>query len=153
MRSIKLRLESVLETWTPTPRQNQYIRQTTDEKNNFPRATSSSEQVVPLSAVGRGIPSAATPTVVAREGAVAAQTIATGPALVQGMAGVVYEQQTVTATATDGSFFLRLTPDGDQSDSIAANIAGGSVATDEAFKTAIESIVGEVRTFKILIFV
>ena len=103
------------------------------------------EQVVPLSAVGRGIPSAATPTVVAREGAVAAQSIATGPALVQGMAGVVYEQQTVTATNTDGSFSLRLAEDGVVSASISADIAGGIVATDEEFKLAIESIVGEVR--------
>lgn len=50
-------------------------------------------QGIPLSAVGPGIPSAATPTVVAREGAAAAQTVATGPALHQGMAGVVHEQQ------------------------------------------------------------
>lgn len=78
----------------------------------------------------------------------AAQSIATGPALVQGMAGVVYEQQTVTATATDGSFFLRLTADGDLSASIPADVAGGTggnVATDADFKAAIESIVGEVR--------
>ena len=75
----------------------------------------------------------------------AAQSVATGPALVQGMAGVVYEQQTVTATNTDGNFLLRLTPDGDTSASIPANIAGGNVATDEEFKTAMESIVGEVR--------
>lgn len=115
----------------------------TDKEHLFPRATP--EQVVPLSAVGRGIPSAATPTVVAREGAVAAQSVATGPALVQGMAGVVYEQQTVTATNTDGNFLLRLTPDGDPSASIPANIAGENVATDEEFKTAMESIVGEVR--------
>ncbi|CAN0536999.1 unnamed protein product, partial [Scytosiphon promiscuus] len=51
------------------------------------------QQVVPLSAVGRGIPTSASPTVVAREGAAAAQTVAGGAALVQGMAGVVYEQQ------------------------------------------------------------
>lgn len=104
--------------------------------------------MVPLSAVGRGIPSAATPTVVAREGAVAAQSVATGPALVQGMAGVVYEQQTVTATDTDGAFFLRLTEDGQLSASIMADIldtAGANVATDVAFKAAIESIAGEVR--------
>lgn len=49
--------------------------------------------MVPLSAVGRGIPTSASPTVVAREGAAAAQTVAGGSALVQGMAGVVYEQQ------------------------------------------------------------
>lgn len=54
---------------------------------------SESVQVVPLSAVGRGIPSGASPTVVAREGAAASQTVASGPALFQGMAGVVYEQQ------------------------------------------------------------
>lgn len=115
------------------------------DKYHFFRVQHPNEQVVPLSAVGRGIPSAATPTVVAREGAVAAQSVATGPALVQGMAGVVYEQQTVTATNTDGNFLLRLTPDGDTSASIPANIAGGNVATDEEFKTAMESIVGEVR--------
>lgn len=50
-------------------------------------------QVVPLSAVGGGVPSGASPTVVAREGAAAAQTVASGPALRQGVAGVVYEQQ------------------------------------------------------------
>lgn len=99
---------------------------------------------MPLSAVGRGIPSAATPTVVAREGAVAAQTIATGPALVQGMAGVVYEQQTVTAMATNGGFSLRLTEDGDLSASILADVVGNNVSTDAEFKAAIESIVGEV---------
>lgn len=108
--------------------------------------TTTSKQVVPLSAVGRGIPSAATPTVVAREGAVAAQSIATGPALVQGMAGVVYEQQTVTATTTAGSFTLRLTEDGEPSGSIEANFNAGTIATDLEFKAAIEGIVGEVRT-------
>lgn len=50
-------------------------------------------KVVPLSAVGPGIPSAASATVVAREGAAATQTVASGSALVQGMAGAVYEQQ------------------------------------------------------------
>ncbi|CAM9348723.1 unnamed protein product, partial [Discosporangium mesarthrocarpum] len=50
-------------------------------------------KVVPINAAGSGIPSGATPTVVAREGAAAAQTVASGPALSLGMAGVVYEQQ------------------------------------------------------------
>lgn len=74
----------------------------------------------------------------------AAQSVATGPALVQGMAGVVYEQQTVTATGTDGGFSVRLTQDGELSASISADIASDNVATDADFKAAIESIAGEV---------
>ncbi|CAM9753273.1 unnamed protein product, partial [Hapterophycus canaliculatus] len=101
--------------------------------------------VVPLSAVGPGIPSAASPTVVAREGAVAAQSVASGPALVQGMAGVVYEQQTVTATATSGNFTLSLWGDDVESAVILADVTGGDVATDAEFKAAIESIAGEVN--------
>lgn len=101
--------------------------------------------MVPLSAVGVGIPSAASPTVVAREGAVAAQSVGSGPALVQGMAGVVYEQQTVTATATSGNFSLSLSEDGAASAFILADVAGWNVATNEEFQAALERIVGEVR--------
>ena len=102
---------------------------------------------MPLSAVGTGIPSAATPTVVAREGAVAAQSTASGPALIQGMAGGVYEQQTVTASSdAAGSFSLSLSADGDASALILANIASGNVATDVDFKAALEAIAGEVRS-------
>lgn len=102
--------------------------------------------MVPLSAVGTGIPSAATPTVVAREGAVAAQTTASGPALVEGMAGGVYEQQTVTPSSdAEGSFSLSLSADGDTSASILADVANGNVATDADFKAALETIAGEVR--------
>lgn len=100
--------------------------------------------MVPLSAVGSGIPSAASPTVVAREGAVAAQSVASGPALVQGMAGVVYEQQTVTATATSGNFSLSLSEDGAESALILADVTGWNVATDEEFQAALEGIVGQV---------
>lgn len=104
--------------------------------------------MVPLSAVGSGIPSAASPTVVAREGAVAAQSVASGPALVQGMAGIVYEQQTVTATETSGNFSLSLSEGGDESAFILADVSGWNVATDEEFQAALEGIVGEVRRGK-----
>ncbi|CAM9800578.1 unnamed protein product [Ectocarpus sp. 6 AP-2014] len=102
-------------------------------------------KVVPLSAVGLGIPSAASPTVVAREGAVAAQTVASGPSLAQGMAGVVHEQQTVTATATSGNFWLSVSGGGVESVLINADVTNGNVASDAEIKAALDGIVGEVN--------
>jgi hypothetical protein len=65
-------------------------------------------KVVPLNAVGRGLPSAATATVGARVGAAAGQTTVRGGAVSVGMAGVVHETQVVTAYDTDGYFSLTL---------------------------------------------
>lgn len=42
----------------------------------------------------------------AREGAAAAQTVASGPSLVQGMAGVVYEQQVLSTCGTCSRHWL-----------------------------------------------
>jgi len=64
--------------------------------------------VVPINAVGRGLPSAATPTVAARVGAAAAMTTVRGGAVSVGMAGVVHETQVVTAYDTNGYFQLTL---------------------------------------------
>jgi hypothetical protein len=65
-------------------------------------------KVVPINAVGRGLPSAATATVSARIGASASQTTVRGGAVSVGMAGVVHETQVVTAYNTDGRFSLTL---------------------------------------------
>lgn len=65
-------------------------------------------KVVPINAVGRGLPSAATATVSARVGASPSQTTVRGGAVSVGMAGVVHETQVVTAYDTDGYFALTL---------------------------------------------
>lgn len=65
-------------------------------------------KVVPINAVGRGLPSAATATVSARVGASPGQTTVRGGAVSVGMAGVVHETQVVTAYDTDGHFSLTL---------------------------------------------
>lgn len=75
----------------------------------------------------------------------AAQTVASGPSLVQGMAGVVYEQQTVTATATSGNFSLSVSGGDMESVLINADVTSGNVASDAEIKAALEGIVGEVR--------
>ena len=64
--------------------------------------------MVPINAVGRGLPSAATATVAARVGASASQTTVRGGALAVGMAGVVHELQVVTAYDLNGWFCLTL---------------------------------------------
>jgi len=53
-------------------------------------------KVAALNAIGAGVPSAASPTVVTRQGASAAFTSAAGSALVLGVAGVEHEQVAVT---------------------------------------------------------
>jgi hypothetical protein len=65
-------------------------------------------KVVPLNAVGRGLPSAATATVAARVGASASQTTVRGGSVSVGMAGYVHETQVITAYDTDGHFSLTL---------------------------------------------
>jgi len=65
-------------------------------------------KVVPINAVGRGLPSAATATVAARIGASASQTTVRGGAVSVGMAGVVHETQVITAYNTNGHFSLTL---------------------------------------------
>jgi len=84
-------------------------------------------KVSTLNAIGpsrNGVLSPATPTVVARAGASASHTSLAGSSLTQGVAGVVYEEQIITAscasydTAT-GYFRLRLGTEGTWSGSIA----------------------------------
>ncbi|KAJ0394774.1 hypothetical protein ATCC90586_000434 [Pythium insidiosum] len=66
-------------------------------------------KVVALNAAGDGLAGASTPAIAASSGAAASQTTASGKALTRGMAGFVYEVQTVTTTglANGASFTLR----------------------------------------------
>ena len=81
-------------------------------------------KVVPVNAVGRGLPSAATATVAARAGASAAQTTVRGGAVSVGMAGVVHEVQVVTAYDTNGWVSLTLGSWYGESLPFYANVAG-----------------------------
>jgi hypothetical protein len=97
-------------------------------------------------AVGTGVPSFATATVVAREGAAAAYTTANGPALVHGMAGFVYEEQTITALAGAAGFvtFALGTPvAAPYSNSISVD-TGTAVATPAQVIAALQPLVGAV---------
>ncbi|KAF1323264.1 Projectin/twitchin, partial [Globisporangium splendens] len=64
--------------------------------------------VVAINAAGDGIGGVSTPAIAASSGASSFQTVAYGPALVQGMAGIVYEVQSVaTSSLAAGTFKLR----------------------------------------------
>ena len=69
---------------------------------NLMTDTSYAFKVVTMNAVGHsrnGIASLATPTVIARAGASASHTSTAGSSLVQGVAGIVYEEQIVSLRA------------------------------------------------------
>uniref|UniRef100_K3WF50 Titin n=1 Tax=Globisporangium ultimum (strain ATCC 200006 / CBS 805.95 / DAOM BR144) TaxID=431595 RepID=K3WF50_GLOUD len=64
--------------------------------------------VVAINAAGDGIGGVSTPAIAASSGAFSFQTVAHGAALVQGMAGIVYEVQSVaTSNLAAGTFKLR----------------------------------------------
>jgi hypothetical protein len=68
-------------------------------------------KVVAINAVGEGMASPASITVIAREGASPSHTTASGTALVKGTTGQVFEQQQISITATSnlgGTFQLRI---------------------------------------------
>lgn len=65
-------------------------------------------KVVPINLVGDGLLSRGSITVIARAGASAAQTTASGGALETGMAGVIYEQQIINVEIGSGELFVRL---------------------------------------------
>ncbi|KAF4031960.1 Fibronectin type III domain [Phytophthora infestans] len=63
--------------------------------------------VVAINAAGDGISGISTPAVAASPGAASSYTEAYGPALLQGMAGIVYEVQSVKTNGLTGSFTLQ----------------------------------------------
>jgi len=65
-------------------------------------------KVVAINAVGDGIASAATSTIAARAGSSASHTTVSGSALTQGIAGVVYEQQTIECASAVCQFSFSL---------------------------------------------
>jgi len=99
-------------------------------------------KVVTMNAVGHsrnGIASQATTTVIARAGASASHTSLAGSSLIQGVAGIVYEEQIVSVQCSNiagatGNFQLRLGSEGTWSGSIAVHSNG----TD--MKNAIEDL-------------
>ena len=92
-------------------------------------------KVVPINAVGRGVPTGATATVAARMGASPAQTTARGSAIAIGMAGVVHELQVISATDTDGSFALSLGGWYHETKLLGANIVGGRASAGYSAKS------------------
>ena len=69
-------------------------------------------RVVPINAVGRGVPTAATPTIVARAGASPQQTTSKGPATRRGMSGIVLERQVITVSGASPGGSIALTRPG-----------------------------------------
>jgi hypothetical protein len=64
-------------------------------------------KVVAINAVGDGRASAATPTIAARAGSSPSHTTVSGTTLAQGIAGVVYEQQTIACNPCTSTFTLK----------------------------------------------
>ncbi len=98
-------------------------------------------QVVPINAVGAGIPSAATPTIIAREGAAAAQTTASGPSLVAGIAGYIREQQAIVVSS-GASGFMTLSIDEGLTETAPISVDSGSPITANEMAEALSVIGG-----------
>jgi len=67
-------------------------------------------KVLPFNAIGAGVASGATATIIAHDGASATQTTAKGGALSTGIAGVVFEQQKITVKQALHMYFMLLLP-------------------------------------------
>ncbi len=97
-------------------------------------------QVVPINAIGSGIPGGATPTIISREGAAAAQTTASGPSLSASITGHIREQQ-VIAVSSGSLGFMALTIDEGLTESWPISVDSGSPATANEVAEAL-SIIG-----------